>query len=352
MIGAGQAGLSAAYHLRRLGIDHVVLDANDAPGGAWQHRWDSLSMADVHGVADLPGMPAPDANAERANVTVPAYFAAYERRFGLAVRRPERVLRVEAADADPSGRLVVTTSAGAYRTRGVVNATGTWDAPFRPHYPGADTFAGRQVHTVDYPGPLAFAGRRVVVVGGGASAVQFLGELVHHAADLTWVTRREPVWRSSGELGEQGGRDAVALVEQRVAQGLAPQSVVAVTGLALRPQEAEAKRRGVYDRRRPMFASIEPGGVRWADGGFVEADDIVWATGFRPSVAHLAPLRLREPGGGIKLAAPRDPHTFTDSVRDPRVHFVGYGPSASTIGANRAGRVAAMSVRDQVRGRP
>lgn len=37
VIGAGQAGLSAAHHLQRLGIEHLVLDANPSPGGAWQH---------------------------------------------------------------------------------------------------------------------------------------------------------------------------------------------------------------------------------------------------------------------------------------------------------------------------
>ena len=55
VIGAGQAGLSTSYHLRRRGIQHVVLDADEAPGGAWQHRWDSLTMHDVHGIAALPG---------------------------------------------------------------------------------------------------------------------------------------------------------------------------------------------------------------------------------------------------------------------------------------------------------
>ena len=86
VIGAGQAGLSSAYHLVRRGLaphrDFVVLDANDGPGGAWRHRWDSLTMADVHGVADLPGVPAPDhGSAAPANVTAPAYFADYEQRF-------------------------------------------------------------------------------------------------------------------------------------------------------------------------------------------------------------------------------------------------------------------------------
>jgi hypothetical protein len=77
--------------------------------------------------------------------------------------------------------------------------------------------------------------------------------------------------------------------------------------------------------------------VAWADGSAVEADVILWATGWRAALGHLAPLRLRGPGGGIPLDGTR--------VRsDPRIHLVGYGPSASTIGANRAGRAAASEV--------
>ena len=47
VIGAGQAGLSAAYHLRRQGLEYVVLDGEDGPGGAWRHRWRSLRMGTV-----------------------------------------------------------------------------------------------------------------------------------------------------------------------------------------------------------------------------------------------------------------------------------------------------------------
>lgn len=348
VIGAGQAGLSASYHLLRLGIDFVVLDANPAPGGAWQHRWDSLTMSDVHGVADLPGMAVPvESKPVPANIIIPKYFADYEQHFELPVQRPVRVLRVEPTDEDPAGPLTVTTTADHYRTRSIINATGTWDAPFVPYYPGITQFAGEQFHTASYPGPAALAGKRVLVVGAGASAVQFLGELAA-IAELTWVTRREPVWRTT-DFDEQAGRAAVALVEDRVARGLPPSSVVSVTGLMLRPQERAAERMGVYARRRPMFERIERHGVRWPDGSFEEFDVILWATGFRPAINHLQPLRLRTEAGGIQLVAPRDPHTFTTSTVDPRVHFVGYGPSASTIGANRAGRVAALAVADQLK---
>ncbi|WP_183094764.1 NAD(P)-binding domain-containing protein [Nocardioides stalactiti] len=347
VIGAGQAGLSASYHLRRLDIDHVVLDADARPGGAWQHRWDTLTMDDVHGVADLPDGPAPGRGGDRANNVIPGWFGDYERTFGLPVVRPVRVDRVE-SDGD---LLVVRAGERAWTTRTLVNATGTWTRPFVPSYPGAETFVGEQLHTVDYPGPEHLVGKRVLVVGGGASAVQFLGELAP-VTDVLWATRRPPVWRddwseqAGRDWSEQTGRDAITLVQERVARGLPPASVVSVTGLGLRPQEQEAARRGVYDARRPMFARIEPDGVRWADGSFEHVDVILWATGFRPAVAHLAPLHLRSPLGGIALTSVgRDVQTAVISTVDPRVQLVGYGPSASTIGGNRAGRAAATAVR-------
>src|SRR4051812_7957932 len=94
VIGAGQAGLSTSYHLARRGLRHVVLDANERPGGAWQHRWDSLSMDDVHGVAALPNAAAPERGDERANLAVARYFADYEREHDLPVLRPVQVDRV------------------------------------------------------------------------------------------------------------------------------------------------------------------------------------------------------------------------------------------------------------------
>lgn len=338
MIGAGQAGLAASYHLRRRGIRHLVLDADDEPGGAWRHRWDSLTMNDVHGVADLPGEPAPPRSDERANEAVPAYFSGYEERQGLPVVRPVRVRSV----TDDDGLLRVDADSSTWWTRTLINATGTWTRPFVPYYPGRESFAGEQFHTAHYPGPEHLRGRRIVVVGGGASAVQFIGELAP-IAEVLWVTRRPPRWRNDDEPLD--GLAAVTLVEDRVRRGLPPASVVSVTGLSLRPQEQTAKQLGAYDRRRPMFERIESTGVRWADGTFEEVDVILWATGFRAAVDHLSPLHLRGPGGGIALEpVPGNVQGATTAVLDPRVHLVGYGPSASTIGAGRAGRQAALAV--------
>ncbi|MEV5130736.1 NAD(P)-binding domain-containing protein [[Kitasatospora] papulosa] len=337
VIGAGQAGLSAAYHLRRIGLlpgeNFVVLDHAPRPGGAWQFRWPSLTYGKVHGMHSLPGMELTGADDDRpSSEVIGAYFEAYERRFDLQVHRP---VEVSAVREGQEGRLLVETSEGTYASRALISATGTWDRPFWPRYPGQETFKGRQLHTADYPGPEEFAGLKVVVVGGGASGTQHLMEIAEVAAETYWVTRRPPVFRE-GPFGMEQGRAAVAMVEERVRRGLPPQSVVSVTGLPLNDAVRRAREQGVLDRL-PMFERITPGGVAWADGRSVEADVILWATGFRAAVDHLAPLRLREPGGGIRVEDTR-------AVRDGRVHLVGYGPSASTIGANRAGRAAARSL--------
>ena len=345
VVGAGQAGLSASHHLKRLGVDHVVLDANPTAGGAWQHRWDSLTMADVHGVADLPDAPAPTTSDLQANDVVPDWFGDYESEHDLPVVPPVQVDEV----TSEGDLLRVRAGEREWVTRTLVNATGTWTRPFVPFYPGIGDFTGEQFHTATYPGATHFVGKRVLVVGGGASAVQFLGELAP-LTDTLWVTRRKPVWRTD-DFDPEAGLAAVTMVAERVRAGLPPASVVSVTGLSLRPQEREAERLGAYERHRDMFARIEANGVRWADGSYEPVDVILWATGFRAAVDHLAALGLRSSTGGIQLEVPSgNVQAATTAVRDSRVQLVGYGPSASTIGAGRAARAAAVAVSTHLAG--
>lgn len=240
-----------------------------------------------------------------------------------------RVRDVTSPDG-PAGALLVHTDSGQWKARSLISATGTWDRPYWPAYPGRGRFRGRQLHTHDFTSVEDFRGQHVLVVGGGTSAVQFLLEL-ESVATTTWVTRRPPVFVDRS-FDEQWGRDVERQVGEQVREGLPPSSVVGATGLAL----TEEYRRGIESGvlvAREVFTEITENGVRFADGSELSADVILWATGFRASLNHLASLRLREPGGGIAM----DGRTVR---RDPRIQLVGYGPSASTLGANRAGRMA------------
>jgi putative flavoprotein involved in K+ transport len=346
VIGAGQAGLAVAYYLRRFeltpGEDFLVYDRGPQTGGAWQHRWDALKLGSAHHVHDLPGMAELGLSFETADRSLPArdivagYYRRYEEHFGLQVQRPVAVTSVFDRGAD----LIVQHSAGETRTRVVVNATGTWGSPFVPYYPGMNTFRGRHVHTSNYVSAEEFAGQSVIVVGGGTSAIGFLLELEGVAGELTWATRRPVDFRDESELTIEGGVAAVAMQDAAARAGQALPSIVSGTGVPRTRRIAAGIERGVLVER-PMFSRIEEDGVRWPDGSFTRADAIIWATGFRPELRHLAPLRLREKSGGLTVASGA-------SWQDPRIFLAGYGPQASTIGANRAGRIIARQIMAQL----
>lgn len=346
VIGAGQAGLSAGYHLNRRGFasaltggdaerSFVMLDAGAAPGGAWQHRWESLTMATVNGIFDLPGFrQTPPEPGTPARIAVPEYFAAFEDRMQLPILRPVKVHSVYPADDDPEGDLLIQSDAGTWATRAVINATGTWDNPTLPAHPGRASFAGRQLHTRDYSSLDEFAGQRVAVVGGGISAIQQLEE-ISRVAEVFWYTRREPVFRD-GPFDAEAGKDVVSRVAADVEAGNPTGSVVSYTDLLWTPYALAAKERGAL-QRRPMFTGIVRDGVGEADGSLTRVDAILWATGFKPSLSHLDPFQLRAERGGIEVHG-------TAAAADPRLHLIGFGPSQSTVGANRAGREAVRAL--------
>lgn len=372
VIGGGQAGLSAAFHLRRRGMvagaDFVVLDSNAGPGGAWRHRWDSLTFGRAHAIHDLPGLPlgVPDPT-EPAREVVARYFGEYERANELRVVRPVAVRNVQFAD----GVFVVETSRGVLRARTLINATGTWESPYVPYYPGIDQFRGPQLHTKNYRAAADFAGKRVLVVGGGTSALQFLQDLSASGVETVLTTRRTLQWTRQ-TFDDEWGLNVERSVARRVQAGLAPLSVSAVTGVGLTHDYVPDITAGllisrgklvrltadgaVLDGPGPQGVAVPDQGLAndyvrdeniaplpghaTADGFWeVPVDAVLWATGFRANVRHLAGLELREAGGGIQLG--KDNST---AVKQPGLFMAGYGSSASTLGATRAGRRAALGV--------
>lgn len=361
VIGAGQAGLSVGYHLRRLGLvpgrDLVILDRAPSTGGAWQFRWEALRLGAAHRVHDLPGMRAMGLEFDDADRSRPArdvvgeYYRRFEQHYDLRVRRPVTVTSVSridrdggvAGDAPADGGLCVTTrSADGTVTRiradVVVNASGTWGTPFVPWYPGRDVFRGRQVDTTEYRSATEFARQDVVVVGGGTSAIGFLLELDGVARSTRWFTRRPMTWAGTASLDVESAVAAVDEQDRAARAGEVLPSIVSGTGVPVSRRIRAGIERGVL-RDEPMFTRMEESGVVTADGSHVHADAVIWATGFRADLRHLAPLHLRTTAGGVVVEDGR-------SAEEPRLFLAGYGPQASTIGANRAGRRIARQVVD------
>lgn len=297
VIGGGQAGLAAAFYLRRAGIDHVVLDAQPVPGGAWPLTWNSLRLFSVARHSSLPGRPMPSfSDGYPTAQHVVDYLTAYEKRYDIPVQRPVQVDSVT-RDGD---RLVVHTDAGTWSARHVISATGTWWRPFRPLM----DLPGHQLHTVDYRDPLEYAGQKVVVVGGGNSGAQIAADLAPHA-ELIWMTRRPPRYMPD-EI------DGKALFDIATRRG----SVGELGDIVAIPSVREARDNGL------LVATSMDGEALSA------ADVVVWCTGFRPALSHLGPLRLRDAKGRVAVDG-------TTAAEEPRLHLLGYGswtgPASATL---------------------
>jgi putative flavoprotein involved in K+ transport len=343
IIGAGQAGLSVAYFLRRAARSFLMLDAEDGAGGAWRHGWRSLRLFSPAEASSLSGWlmpPATDGFPTRDHVI--DYLTRYEQRYQLPVARP---VQVDAVARHGEG-LVVRSAERSWSARAVVSATGTWRSPFVPPYPGRDIFKGTQLHSATYTGPEALAGQRVLVVGGGNSGAQVLAE-VSTVADTIWVTERPPRFLPD----DVDGRVLFRRASQQWRARQAGREVLAATAslgdIVMVPPVAGARSRGVLVAREP-FDRFTAAGVIWPDGASAQVDAVIWCTGFRPSLGHLAPLGIVH-DGRVEVRGTR-------SVDEERLWLVGYGDwtgyaSATLIGVGRTARSTAEEIDAYLNGR-
>lgn len=337
VIGGGQSALAVGFYLRRTGLDYRLLDAQPGPGGAWRRTWPSLRLFSPAQWSSLPGWLMPrGADEYPTRDEVIAYLAAYEARHGIPVERPVRVTAVRREGE----LLAVESDRGTWTARAVVSATGSWANPRVPELPGRATFRGEVLHSAEYPGAAPFAGRRVVVVGAGNSGAQLFADLLDVAAEVTWATLEPPTFLPD----EVDGR---YLFEQATLRWKAQQE-----GRPLPPPRSlgdivmvapvRAARDAGRLTSRPMFTAFTEDGVRWPDGTTSPADAVIFATGFRPALAHLAPLGIVEPGGRVRVVGTR-------SVDEPRLWLVGSGEwtgfaSATLVGVGRSARATVEEI--------
>lgn len=335
VIGAGQSGLATAHALRQHEITPVVLEAGEAPTGAWPGYYDSLTLFSPARHSALPGMPFPgDGNRYPHRDEVIAYLAAYAEHLDADLRTGHRVHTLEHRD----GMFITHLADGrTLHARTVVAATGSFNNPYTPALPGLDTFTGTVLHAADYRRPEPFTSQRVLVVGGGNSAIQIAVELAEHAR-VTVATRGPLRFAPQRPLG----RDL--------------HFWYAITGLDTAPigrflthpptvpiLDTGRYRRAITEGRpdhRPMFARLDGDRVHWSDGTSEAADAVILATGYRPALGYLNGLDLIDAQGH-----PR--HRGGIATGLPGLGFVGleWQRSLSSASIRGVGRDAARIAR-------
>ena len=197
IVGAGFGGIAAAIELQKHGFDELtLLEAAREIGGTWFHNTYPGAACDVpsqlYSFSFAQRRDWPRLCPRQEEILV--YLRQVARDFGVA----ERVIcgtRVSAcrwSDADQAWT-VATQSGATYAADALILATGQLHQPSFPRVEGAESFAGHSFHSARWDHDYPLAGKRVAVVGTGASAVQFVPEIVEEVAHLT-VFQRTGNW--------------------------------------------------------------------------------------------------------------------------------------------------------------
>ena len=334
IVGAGASGLAAAAALRARGHRPVVFERDSRVGERWASRYDRLHLHTVRRFSGLPFRGLPRARGRYVSKDAFAdYLRDYADRLGLDVRLGTPVVSVRP-------RWEVETAEGTYGARAVVVATGRYNAPFVPDWPGRETYGGAFLHSVDYRSGRAFAGQRVLVVGLGNTGAEIAADLVEQGAARVAVAvrtpppivRREilgvPVQLFGIALSPFPPRpvDRLAAVLRRIGTGdLRPYGIgTAAWGPfgARRPAVIDvgflAQLKGGRIDVRGEVTGLTPAGALFANGDEEPFDAVIAATGFGRGLERL----LDVPGA---LRAGGDPIRAKDGAgTEPGLFFCGY----------------------------
>jgi len=282
IIGGGQAGLAAGYHLAKRGVPFVILDAGERIGDSWRTRWDSLRLFTPAHFDGLPGMkfPAPKWTFPTKDEFAD-YLQAYAARFDLPVRTGVSVNGLR-RDGD---RYVVTSGERRFEADRVVVATGAFRIPKVPGF-AFDLDPGIvQLHSSEYRNPGQLASGEVLVAGLGNSGAEISFEVAR--AYSTWLSGKEhgqiPV-----KWGPAAARTAfrvfrfihhhVITRKTPIGRRLAPKIETTPAPL-IRVKTKDLMRLGV--RRVPRVAGARDGLPLLDDGRLLEVSNVIWCTGFR-----------------------------------------------------------------------
>lgn len=270
----------------------LVLEAGDRPAGSWPHYYDSLASFSPAEYSSLPGMPfpgAPDHYPSRDEVA--DYLERYAAGLDVEIQTNTTVTTIR-----EEGRafLVFTEAGRALAASGIVAASGSFSNPYRPRFPGEETFIGELAHVSDYRNPAPYAGRRVIVVGAGDSAAQVADELATVAT--TSIATRHPIRVIPQRIG---GHDVHYWFRETGFDTLPPEWLRTFIDGSVVTDSVGFRQTLAHGRvdRRPMFLALDEDGVVWSDGEHEPVDAIILATGYRPSVNYLRELGALDDGG-------------------------------------------------------
>ena len=284
VIGAGQAGLSAGYYLKKINDDFIIMDEEEQIGDSWRKRWDSLRLFTPSQHDCLPGFPFPAKKGTMPSKDeMAAYLTNYVNKFSLPLELNTKVTELKkTADG-----YAVITSRGKVFADNIIIATGTNQKAYIPAFASELNKNIVQIHSSKYKNPESFPASDTLVVGAGTSGVEIAIELsksrptmisgrptphipdflFRYAGGLYWwliynlLTVKTPIGRK---------------VKPKILGGGAPLISVSMENV----REAKVE-------HLPRLKGVKDGNPELEDGRVISVSSIVWSTGYKPDFSWI-----------------------------------------------------------------
>jgi putative flavoprotein involved in K+ transport len=289
VVGGGQAGLSAGYHLAKQGINFLILDGNNRIGNAWRNRWDSLRLFTPARYVELPGMKFPgDGGGFPTKDEVADYLEFYAERFKLPVQCGVKVERLS-KDGD---HFLIHAGRLQYEADNVIVAMANYQVAKTPAF-AQDLDPGiLQLTPQSYKNPAQLQEGGVLVVGVGNSGADIAIDVARSHG--TWIAGKE-----SGHIPWDINSLFARQVAFRILRFLGHHILTLGTPMGRKARPNMLHRATPLIRVKPqdlVDAGIERVGrvigVREGkpfleDGRTLEVRNVIWCTGYRPAFAWI-----------------------------------------------------------------
>jgi len=289
VIGGGQAGLSVGYHLRKQGINFLILDANNRIGNAWRNRWDSLRLFTPARYVQLPGMRFPGkAEAFPTKDQIADYLEFYAERFQLPVQCGVKVDRL----SKNGNHFLISAGSLQYEADNVVVAMADYQVPSVPAF-AQDLDAGiLQLHPQSYKNPRQLQEGGVLVVGVGNSGADIAIDVAR--SHKTWIAGKE-----SGHIPFPIDTWFARYVAFRVVRFLGHHVLTLNTPIGRKKRPELLNRATPLIRVKPndlinagitrvgRVIGVQDGKPLLEDGRTLEVRNVVWCTGYEPGFSWI-----------------------------------------------------------------
>jgi putative flavoprotein involved in K+ transport len=342
VIGGGQAGLSVGYHLEKLGLEFIIVDANARIGDSWRQRWDSLRLFTPARFNGLDGMPFPGPRyAFPTKDEMADYLESYAAHFQLPVLSGLRVQRLWREGA----RYVVDAGARQFEADHVVVAMASYQGAKVPAFAKELLPGIVQLHSCEYKSPSQLKPGGVLIVGTANSGAEIAMETA--AAHPTWIAGRDVgampfnirnFWVQRIVLPILFRVVFHRVLTVRTPMGRKVRGKMISTGLPrIRQRRAELDGMGV--QWVDKVVGVTSGLPRLSDGRTLDVANVIWCTGYDLGLSWID-LPIFEANG-----EPRQTSGLADG--EPGLYFVGqhFQHSVSSTMIHGVGRDAALIVR-------